>query len=361
MDVENAMSEHEPTPTASASPKRKTRSGGAPTIYDVAELAGVNPSTVSRALGKPGRVSAPTEAKIRAAAAELNFHINPMARALPTGRTKTFSLVVADITNPMIFGLVRGAEKAASAAGYTLIIAESQESGEAEENVIDQIMPGIDGIILATTRLGGDRIAALAERKPVVLINRVVEGVSGIVPDVESGAEALMAHLQELGHRSIAYVSGPSTSWISARRWEVILGFAEKLGMAAVEIGPGQPTIEGGRELYRRVIASRATAVIAYNDLMAIGLLQSATESEVAVPLQLSIAGFDDIFGSELITPALTTVRAPLIEAGERAVARLLRVIERQGQADETAQGEEPLATKLVVRRSTGPAPALKP
>src|SRR6185437_5523990 len=108
-----------------------SRKGTAATIYDVATLAGVSPSTVSRALGKPGRISAATERRIRAAADELNFRINPMARALHTGRTHTLALVVADITNPVVFGIVRGAETAASAAGYTLVITESQESGDA--------------------------------------------------------------------------------------------------------------------------------------------------------------------------------------------------------------------------------------
>ena len=334
---------------------RVRRRGGAATIYDIAELAGVNPSTVSRALSKPGRISATTEAKIRVAAEKLNFRFNPMARALPTGRSHTLALVVADITNPVVFGIVRGAEKAASAAGYTLVIAESQESGEAEAEAIERLMPSVDGVVMATSRLSNERIVDIASRKPVVLINRAVEGVAGVLPDVESGVSELLTHLTDLGHRSIAYVSGPATSWISDKRFEQMLEATGRLGFSLVEIGPNSPTIEGGRAALRRVLAARPTAVVAFNDLIAIGLMQAAAEKGLAVPDQLSVAGFDDIFGSELITPPLTTVRAQLVEAGERAIATLLSRL-----AGDDGDGVLPLlATTLIVRGSTGVPPQL--
>ncbi|WP_227468076.1 LacI family DNA-binding transcriptional regulator [Microbacterium sp. YJN-G] len=330
---------------------RIKRRGGAATIYDIAELAGVNPSTVSRALSKPGRVSESTEAKIRAAASQLDFQFNPMARALPTGRSHTLGLLVADITNPVVFGIVRGAERAASEAGYTLVIAESQESGEAEAQAISRLLPSVDGIILATTRLDDHKIAQLAARKPVVLINRHVDDVAEVLPDVETGVNALMDHIVSLGHSSIVYLAGPDTSWISRRRFEAMLDAAERLGVGIVEIGPHGPTIEGGREAIRRVMASRATAVIAFNDLMAIGLMQAAAGAGIDVPGQLSIAGFDDIFGSELIVPALTTVQAQLERAGERAVENVLGQLSPDVAPDDGSL----LETRLIVRGSTGP------
>lgn len=331
----------------------RARRGSAPTIYDVAALAGVSPSTVSRALSKPGRISATTEAKIRAAADELRFRVNPLARGLFTGRTLTLALVVADITNPVIFGIVRGAEHAASERGYTLVIAESQESGEAESETVRRLMPSVDGIILATTRLGEAGIRDLAAEKPVVLINRAVSGVPAILPDVEKGVAALIDHLAALGHRSIAYLAGPTASWISDRRWEALLAYAEQRDIATVEIGPNAPTIDGGRAAVRRVRASRATAVVAFNDLIAIGVMQQFAEDGVEVPRQVSVSGFDDIFGSELIVPALTTVRSQLESAGRRAATSLIALVDG-AQPDDPAQL---LDTSLVVRASTGPAP----
>jgi LacI family transcriptional regulator len=327
--------------------------GGAATIYDIAELAGVNPSTVSRALGKPGRISATTAERVHAAAAELEFRINPAARALQTGKTGMLGLVVADITNPVVFDVVRGAEHEAAAAGYTLVIAESQESSENEAEVIERLLPSVDGLILATTRLPPATIQDIASRKSVVMINNAVENVPSLVADVEAGVHEVVEHLASLGHSSLLFLAGPPTSWISARRWEAIFAAAEQRGLAIVEVGPNAPTIGGGRAAIRRVLASRATAVIAYNDLMAIGLMQALAAEGVGVPDRVSVVGFDDIFGSELIVPALTTVRTDLEAAGRQAVSMTL-----EAPAAPSPPSATLLPTRLVVRGSTGPVPA---
>jgi LacI family transcriptional regulator len=334
---------------------RGARGGkSAPTIYDVAKLAGVNPSTVSRALSQPGRINIKTEERIHAAAKELNYRLNPMARALPTGRTNTLGLLLADITNPMIFGIVRGAEHAAAEQGYTLVIAESQESGEREATTAERIQPSVDGLILGTTRLSDEQIQRLADSKPLVLINRDVEGVSSILPDVAPGIEEAVAHLESFGHRRIAYLSGPANSWMSGTRWTALLERALDRGMSIVEIGPGVPTLDGGRAALSRVIAAGVTAVVAYNDLMAIGLLRAAAEQGIDVPGRLSVIGFDDIFGSDFTSPALTTVRTPLGLAGERAVRLALEML---GAAHVVAPGDhEAIVTSLIVRGSTGPS-----
>ncbi|WP_062298746.1 LacI family DNA-binding transcriptional regulator [Demequina maris] len=333
--------------------QRRSGRAGAATIYDIAERAGVNPSTVSRALNHPGRVSAATEARIRQAADELDFHANPMARALPTGRTRTLALVLADVTNPVVFGLIRGAERAAAAAGYTLVIAESQESGAVEAATVERVAPAVDGIVLATSRLADDEIGAIAARKPVVTVNRGGSASANVSPDVEPGIAALVAHLESLGHRTLAFLAGPANSWTSTRRWDALFAAARRAGLHIVEIGPNAPTVEGGGDAYERCEASGATAVVAYNDLMAMGLIQAARAAGRRVPEDLSIVGFDDIFGAALITPALTTVRADLELAGEHAVTHLLALM---GEGAAPADCDE-LATELVVRDSTGPAP----
>lgn len=342
----------EPEPSARGRAPRKGKP--APTIYDIAKLAGVNPSTVSRALSQPGRINIKTEERIQAAAKELNYRLNPMARALPTGRTNTLGLLLADITNPMIFGIVRGAEHAAAEKGYTLVIAESEESGEREATTAERIQPSVDGLILGTTRLSDDQIQRLADAKPLVVINRDVEGVSSILPDVTPGIDEAVAHLASFGHTSIAYLSGPANSWMSSTRWSALLDRALASGMTIVEIGPGVPTLDGGRAALSRVVAAGVTAVVAYNDLMAIGLLRAAAEQGIDVPGRLSVIGFDDIFGSDFTTPALTTVRTPLALAGERAVRLTLEMIGvDQAAAD---HDEEPIVTSLIVRGSTGPS-----
>lgn len=331
--------------------KRKPGNSGA-TIYDIAKLAGVNPSTVSRALTTPGRINVRTEAKIRAAAAELNYRVNPFARALPTGRTKMLAMMVADITNPVFFDVVRGAQEAASEAGYTLVISESQESAEREALAAEKVMPVVDGIALITSRLSDEQIARLHAEKPVVTMNRVVEGVSSTIPDSAPGVQQLIDHLAALGHKSIAYLSGPAPAWMNQHRWELLMAAAVKAGMNIVEIGPNYPNLEAGKAALGRVRASGVTAVVAYNDLMAIGLLREAVAQGIDVPGDLSVAGFDDIFGADFTSPSTTTVKTPLLELGRIVVNRLITEVENPDTpAVNAATG---LATSLVARGSTG-------
>lgn len=337
--------------TSNDSDESRQRVKKAPTIYDVAELAGVNPSTVSRALSRPGRISARTETRVLAAAKELNYRLNPMARALPTGRTNTIGLVVADITNPVFFDVIRGAERAAMERGYVLVLVESQESGELEAAAAQRVLPSVDALILVTSRLAEEKIRDLSSRKPVVVLNRDVAEVPSIVPSVSPGIDDAVEHLHALDHTSVAFLSGPSGSWMSAARWDRLFEIAPRKGMAIVEIPSSAPTLEGGKRALSRIVASGVTAVFAYNDLMAIGLLLEATATGIAIPDDLSIIGFDDSFGSDFTTPPLTTIRTPLDVLGERAVERALTLMS-VGESMNEAE-EPPLMTELVVRGST--------
>ncbi|WP_308465478.1 LacI family DNA-binding transcriptional regulator [Rathayibacter soli] len=346
------MNENSDAPNGPNTPK-------APTIYDIARLAGVNPSTVSRALSKPGRISAKTEKLIQDAAETLHYRVNPMARALPTGHTNTLGLIVADITNPVFFPFIRGAERAAAQAGYTLVLAESHESGELEIETASRIEQSVDGLVLVATRSSDNQIRELADRKPLVVVNRRIEGVDTLVADSEPGIDQALDLIATFGHRSLAYLSGPADSWMNTARWRLILAKARQRGMTIVEIGPGAPTLEGGRDAYERIMACGASAVLAYNDLMAIGLLRALQENGQRVPERLSIIGCDDIFGSDFTAPPLSTIRTPLGALGELAVLRTLeRVAGAQHDASAArADALAPLATELIVRGSTGPAP----
>jgi LacI family transcriptional regulator len=326
----------------------------AATIYDIAKLAGVNPSTVSRALTTPGRIKADTEAKIRAAAKELNYRVNPHARALPTGKTKMIALMVADITNPVFFKVVRGAEKVAADEGYTLVVAESFESSKVEADSLARIMPSVDGVIFGTTRLADQQIHEANREKPVMLINRVVDGVGDVVPDNEPGIAEAIAHLAELGHKHIGFLAGPAASWINTDRWNLLMKHALDSGMTVVSIGPNLPTVEGGRDGLAEVRASGVSAIITYNDLMGIGLLRAATAAGIKVPEDLSIIGFDNIFGSDFTSPPLTTIEMPLEKIGGNAVRALLSSLDDN---DLVVHGSDE-STSLLVRGSTGKAKA---
>lgn len=327
------------------------RRGGSVTIYDVARLSGVSPSTVSRALNKPGRINVKTEARIRDIAATIGYQLNPMARALPTGRTHTLALMLSDITNPVFFDVIRGAERVAATLGYTLVLAESQESADLEAATAQRLLSSVDGLILVSSRLESDVVRSLAARRPVMLVNRRVTGVASTVPDVRPGIVAALDQLVALGHRSLAFVAGPPTSWMSALRERTLSREASTRGVALQTVGTRVPTVAGGEASFAAVRASGATAALAFNDLMAIGLLRAGLAAGVQVPADLSLIGFDDIFGSDFTTPAITTIRSPLGEAGEEAARRLVALIDGGGNARRA-----PLRTELVWRGSVGPA-----
>ena len=318
------------------------------TIYDIAKLAGVNPSTVSRALTKPGRISAKTEERVRDAASRLNYHANPMARALPTGRTGLIGLIVADITNPMFFDLVRGVERAAGGEGYTLLLAETEESAHNELRSAERLLRVADGLMLVSSRLKDSEILALAATKPIVIVNRAVPGVPSVLVDVDYGIGEGLRHLAGLGHRSIAYLAGPERSWMSEHRWECIQRRSEWANVSAHRINVGSPTVDGGRSAATQVRASEATAVMAFNDLMAIGLMQELLLAGATVPGDYSIIGFDNIFGSDFTTPPLTTIASPLSEVGAQAFATVI------GGDERSTEDQSTLTSRLIVRGSTG-------
>lgn len=340
------MSSGGPEPTEGAAQVRSR-----PTIYDIARAAGVNPSTVSRALNKPGRVSAKTRKAIQDAAEELQFQMNPYARALGTGRSETLGLILTDITNPTFFDMIRAAQSTAITRNYTMMMAESSESADTELKAALRMQATVDGLILASPRMDDDNIRMLAAIKPLVVMNREVDGVSCVVPDVTAGISAAVRALAEQGHHRIAYLGGPQKSWMSVRRWEGVEAACDWSRLDAVRLETVNPTVDGGRKVAREVLASGATAVMAYNDLLAIGLMQELQAGGVAVPDQISIIGFDDIFGANFTTPPLTTVRSPLGTCGTTAATLLLNKLD--GESDEKPSLVH-VNTELIVRGSSG-------
>ena len=182
------------------------------TLRDVAREAGVAVSTVSRALSNPERVAVTTREEIQEVVRRLGYRPNRIAQALPTGRTGMLAVLLPDITNPHQFGLVRGAEAQARAAGATLVLADTQEGPELEAAHVNRLESAVDGFVLASSRLPEPDLRALAERRPLALFNRRVEGLPSVATDSADGSRQVVEHLVALGHRSIAYLAGPSAS-----------------------------------------------------------------------------------------------------------------------------------------------------
>jgi DNA-binding LacI/PurR family transcriptional regulator len=328
--------------------------GGAQlTIYDVARAAGVAPSTVSRALSKPGRVSYKTAERVRRVAEELGYRTGRMERSVAERGTGMLAIVVADIANPVFFGMIRGAERAASDRGFTMLVVESQETESAERSALDRLVPVVDGVVLGSSRMSDATIRSLAKRKPIILLNRTVSEVSSVVIDDVHAIKKAAEHLTGLSHRSICYLAGPEASWPDGMRWRGLREASLELDIQVRRLGPFLPTMRGGAAVAEQWLQKPTTAVIAYNDLMAIGFIQAVTAAGFNVPGDVSVIGFDNIVDGTLVEPHLTTIAAPLVSLGSAAVARLVRTDQRErGRA-----GEEPvlLPARLVVRGSTGP------
>jgi LacI family repressor for deo operon, udp, cdd, tsx, nupC, and nupG len=320
------------------------------TIYDVARTAGVAPSTVSRAFSRPGRVNAATAERIRQVAADLGYRVNPLARALSTARTHMLALVVSDVANPFYSEIIRGAQGQAAEAGCTLVLADAQESDRVERAALERVLPSVDGVVLGGSRMSDSAIRVIARQKPVVVLNRVVVDVPCVVPDNATGVRQAVEHLLRLGHDAITYAAGPEASWADGMRWRSLQDTAAELQVKVRRIGPVSPDVPGGMRAAAEVVGSTATAVIAYNDQVAIGLIRGLAARGVQVPRDVSVVGFDNIGPSELITPGLTTVAAPLRLEGATATRNLLAMIEG-GQSRTGAPMVLPV--RLVERGST--------
>lgn len=322
------------------------------TIYDVARAAEVAPSTVSRAFSRPGRVNSETAARIRRVADELGYRTAPPARAQSTSRTQLLALVVSDVANPFYAELIHGAQAAASAEGYTLLLVDANESEQLERSTLERTLPLVDGILLAGTRLSDSAIRMLSKQKPVVVLNRTIVDVPSVVPDNARGIRLAVQHLADLGHRSITYLAGPEASWADGTRWRAVLESSSTLSVRARRAGPFSPDLGGGGRAAEELAPRLPSAVIAYNDQLAIGLIRGLTARGVRIPRDVSVVGFDNIPVAGLITPGLTTVAAPLHTEGATATRHLLTLV-ATGQRGTSLSAVLPV--RLVVRGSTGP------
>ncbi len=324
------------------------------TIYDVARAAGVAPSTVSRAFSRPGRVNAETAEHVRRVAAELGYRANPQARALSTRSTSMIAVLFADIANPVFSELVRGAEEAASEAGYAMVLADTRESAGREREAVDKILPSVDGVVLASPRMSDTAVRQVAKVKPTVVLNRVVGGLPSVIVDTVRGTRRVAEHLAGLGHERITYLAGPEAAWPDGLRWRGLRDAREELGLTVRRIGPFAPTLNGGVRAASEWAEHRTSAVVAYNDLVAIGFMRGVQAMGLTVPDDVSVVGYDNTPSAELVTPGLTTVAAPQRSLGARAVKHVLAFV---GGARSTSSEPLVLPTKLVERASTAPPP----
>ncbi len=335
------------------------------TLKDVARLAEVDPSTVSRVLrGDPSQTVRPdTRDRIMAAAGSLRYRPNALARGLRTRRTDTIGLIIPSLENVGFSEVTHGIQAAAAAAGKLVVVIESEALDRFEEASMAEaysrlITEGrVDGLIVAFATVDDHLVSQLADRgMPLVLVNRRTAGIHGsVVVDDERGSDMAVAHLAELGHTRLGYI-GIAAETDTARRRE--RGFREAMARAGLPvrdawIAVGSPTIAGGRQaagaLLSQAGSERPTGIFVASLLGAIGVLAELRDQGVPVPAGMSVIAFNDHALAEHLDPPLTTVRMPNFRMGEEAVRLLLEAIDGEAGRDEMIDD----APMVIARRST--------
>lgn len=330
------------------------RSRAKPTISQVAEAAGVSRASVSRAFTNPQMLGAETVRRILGVASEIGYVPNRTARALSTGRTGNIALLVSDISNPFFLPLIQAAQVAADASDYCVFLGSSGEDPAREDKLLSRLADQIEGVIVVSSRLSEERIRHHARARPLVLVNRDVRGIPRVLIDSGMGVAQAVDHLVGLGHERLVYLAGPPQSWSNRQRLTALRRRAGAAGIAVEVLKTRVPSHDEGRRAAAAIRSSGASAVIAFDDLLAQGVMAGLSELGMSVPGDLSVVGCDDVLGAATY-PALTTVSNRAAEAGEKALALLFMQLGGGAVGNQRYR----LDTHLVTRATTAPPAAL--
>jgi LacI family transcriptional regulator len=327
-------------------------------MADVAREAKVSVMTVSRVVNDKGEISPATRRRVLEVIERLGYRPSAIARGLATNRTGTLGLVVPDIANPFFSDIARGVEEKAYAAGYNVFLCSTYEDTDRETQVLQSLEEKrIDGLVLCSSRLEDNMLRRMLTGFPaVVLTNRWLDGyhADAVRVDSEVGGRLATDLLLEAGHSAIGFLTGPSTSVDGRLR---VAGYRAALDGAGMRRDASleqecASNVEGGRVAACEFLAHlpELTALLCYNDLVAIGALQACAELGLSVPSDLAIVGFDDIALAAWVSPPLTTCGSPRFELGVEATQLLLDRIEGG-----TGQSQEIVVQPELVVRSSAP------
>jgi len=325
-------------------------------IKDIARLAGVSHSTVSRALNRSPLIPPATAERIQRIALEKGYTASAVARSLVTRKTKAIGVVVTSIADPFNGEVVAGIEEVANQEGYSVVLATSQADPRREMTVVRSFRERrVDGILVASSRLGAQYQPLSAELEaPIVLLNNqhpsdLAHSVS--IDNADGGYQAT-AHLIALGHRDIAYIGDESGLHSDKERFH---GFRAAMNKARLKVRPelvvrGDGKLEGGKKRAAELLKLPATptAIFCYNDMTALGVIDAVEAAGFHVGREVSVVGFDDLFFAASLQPPLTSFRQPKKELGKQAMQLLLAILRHQ-----PAQRKVVLRGELVVRGSS--------
>jgi len=326
-------------------------------IQQVAKRAKVSTATVSRVLNGSPSVREETSEHVRRVIAELNYVPNTHARSLRVGRARMFGLIVSDINNPFFPELIDAFEALAAQQGIDVIFMHTNYDPKRLKSCIRRMVErSVDGIAVMTSEVDEEALEMAPARVPLVLMNQpaYIGKYRNVPVEYSTGFREALDHLRFLGHTDIGFISGPSTLSSAKRRhqeWAIAMKRL-KLRVRRERIVTGDMRVEGGERAMRELmsLATRPTAVLTSNDLMAIGALQAASNAGLSIPEDISIIGFDDLPIASMVVPQLTTIQLPRREIAAYAFSSLLQAT-REGIVAECAI----VHPRLIVRKSTGP------
>ena len=327
-----------------------------PTIRDVAKLAGVAPITVSRVINDEGYFTEETRQKVEAAVRELDYIPNSLGPSLRSKRTQTLAFVVSDIANPFWTTVARGVEDAANKRGYHIIIGNTDESNEKQEEYLLFLMKKqVDGFLFVPVSYNSSN--TLQKRKiPFVVLDRRFPSnqVDSVRCDSVRGALDLTKHLIDLGHRHIAIITGRQDHTTASDRVEGYLAALKTANITDIQqIYWGEYTQQAGYENTVKIINStpRPTAIFAANNFIAIGMMRALRDANIRVPEEISVVTFDDLPAAITIDPFFTVAAQPAYEMGQKATELLISRLD--GDAAHEYQ-EIVLPVEIIVRKSSG-------
>ena len=350
------------------------RRSGASTIRDVALESGYSASTVSIVLNSAPLsryIPAETKERIQVAARRLGYRPNPLARSLRSQRSNIVGVMVFDITDPFCTPILRGLENALYQSNYLSLLADAHNEPHRFERYLEMLLDRrVEALIVIANWLVTDIkvLADLTERQvPTVIAGRAFEvaSVSTVSVDNESGAGLALEHLYRQGHRDIAFLRGPKTLASSGQRWKGIRSFAHSVGLRldakrVVELPESvdpNSSFEAGVQLTTELLrhGKSFTALVAYDDMTALGALRALKQKGLRVPEDCSVIGFDDVAQASLSSPSLTTIRQPMEAMGSMSVGIILDAITAVNQKQDIPVVRRKIPAELVVRESTQP------
>lgn len=337
----------------------RSRTNGGVTLFDVARLAGVHPSTVSRALDprQQARVKEDTRERILDAATRLGYRPDLIARGLQSGRTATIGVIAADLGNLFVTPIIHGLTGSIEPAGMLPMIAETQDDHHRLTRILDHMLARrVDAIVVAAARSGDLAILEKAATSvPVLIAARPLDGtrLPQVIHDDREGGRLIAEHFHRLGHTWVAQLRGPIEVANFPRRATGFTGYCQQAGMgdATLDIWAELPTIDEGTRLMQMLLerrTKRPTAIFAHNDLMALGALGVLGTAGLRVPEDVSLVGYNDLPMVGYLSPPLTTVHYPSLEIGLTAGLMVQQLLAGEKPSDRN------LEPRLVVRGSTG-------